>query len=180
MSGKQSKPKVIADDIEFDSDLELEFYHWCKEAQELELLAWFEYHPEPFELTPRATFTEEKQLKTKVKIVEKTLLQPWRYTVDFVLCPTEKLSRLFHGLRFDEFIFVDVKGTFNRFGGDRSFAYIQKVMYYRYSLYINKVVPDQLFSKSFVPQVCLCGKKGRIRSKYANFDTKHTLKLSLI
>ena len=73
-------PKPRSD---FASDEEFWVYHWLIEAEEHGLLCDITYQPGPFLLAERASVQATKQLKTKVKIIDKFLFHPHEYTPDF-------------------------------------------------------------------------------------------------
>ena len=45
----------------------------------------------------------------------------------------------------DNTILVDIKGTYNDYGGDRIYKIHEKMMYYFFKLHLNKVVPEEYF-----------------------------------
>jgi hypothetical protein len=158
--------------IEFDSEEESEFYAWCEEARRHEYIESFTYHPESYELTPRASMIVQKQLKTKVKEVEKFLFHPHSYTPDFHIIPTPKMNEVKHGLlTTGDTYLIDVKGTFSRFHDEKSFSINQKLLFYRYNLIVNKVIPAKFFPKTWVPVSCRLTKTGKVRKPYKNCQT---------
>jgi hypothetical protein len=179
---KESKFK--ADGIAFDSQEEVEFYHWCKEAQEHGYITDFVYHPEPFVLAKRASYKREEKLIRKTKIVDVFLLNPHEYTPDFIIVPTAKFSELEHGLRESEDqtnylfrrpqkapkIFIDVKGDYDIHHSNREFSINQKWMYEKYKIFVNKVVPEKFFARTWVPAAATVSPKKKVfRKKYAGF-----------
>ena len=116
-----------------------------------------------------------KQLKTKTKTIDKFLLHPHKYTPDFVFYKLDPLDQFNHGL-IDckkKIVFVDVKGSF--FGGRNNnssitFPISQKWVYDKYEIYINKVVPDKFFKKTFVPKSVAYGKRGQLLKRWKDCD----------
>ena len=53
----------------------------------------------------------------------------------------------------------DVKGKFQRHGGDRVFALNQKMMMKEHNLAVHKIIPELFFKKTWVPVDALAGKK---------------------
>lgn len=161
---------------DFDSDEEWQVYHWLKEA-EVHGLAWnIVYQPGPFELSPRASVKVWKQLKTKTKEVDKFLFHPHKYTPDFSfsLAP-DALTGVFEcqllGLYMPEVI-IDVKGNFNRFGDPKQFSINQRWMWVKFGIYVEKIVPEKLFKKTWVPEVCrLTPKQRKPVKKYVGVPT---------
>lgn len=150
--------KTVIDPASMDSDEERHFYAWLIEAERSGLVSNIEYHSGSFVLADRATIPVEKQLKTKTKIVEKFLLHPHRYTPDFVF--------VWHGLfnpftTFQNTTWVDVKGTGSKYHDQKSFSINRKWVYEKFGIYINQVVPEKLFKKTFLPESCRLTKKTR-------------------
>ena len=54
----------------------------------------------------------------------------------------------------DVVIYCDIKGAFNRFGGDRILPIHQKLVMEKYHVYINKLVPKDIFKTLGVPKAC--------------------------
>lgn len=167
---------IIEDGIEFDSGEELEFYQWVKEAKDSGFITKWSYHPDPFILSEKKSITEVVQLKTKVKTVEKHLLHPHQYTPDFIIFPTDLFNSTFkHKLIStspDNSLVIDIKGSFQRFDGQRSFSINQKWVMEKYNVYINKVTPETLFKSTWVPEsVRYTPKTKKLRSKYKNIKT---------
>lgn len=154
-------PKPRSD---FDSDEEYFFYHWLLEAEEYGLVSGIRYHVMTYPLTDNVSVTREKQLKTKTKKVERHLLYPHEYTPDFwfrlnntVLTQFFKTSKVLEWVQ----MVVDVKGTFTQNDGGRSFSINQKLMWEKYKTYVEKVVPEKLFKKTWVPEICRLSPKKR-------------------
>ena len=132
------------------------------------------YHPSSFKLAPKQTIKEEVQLKTKTKIVDKFLLHPHKYTPDFVFYTTNLIERFDHGLVpcNGNIVFVDVKGVYA--GGRHNnssitFPISQKWVYAKFGIYINKVVPEKFFRKTFVPKELTIGKSGKVLKKWKDY-----------
>ena len=138
--------------MEYDSKEEEHFAAWLQEAESADLVYEIKYHPMPFLLSKRQTIPVVKVLKTKTKIVEKFLLHPHSYTPDFSFIISEKLEDYFFVK--SEICYVDVKGGFSRFNDAKPFSINQKWVYSDYGIYINKVVPEKLFTKTWVPKDC--------------------------
>lgn len=172
--GKNKRSNIIYQDIEFDSNEELEFFHWLTECKQYNLIESFEYNKKSYEITPKYTYHEEKKLKTKTKIVEKHLLHPHVYSPDFIIFPTKSFSLIDHGMikvKRDYYV-VDTKGNFQLHGGDRTFSINQKLVYKLYGDYVNKITPSKLFSKTFVPEKCrYTTKTQKLREKYRNLPS---------
>lgn len=160
---------------DFDSQEEYHFYHWLMEAEKKELVSDILYQPYKLELSPRFSVEYKKQLKTKTKICDKFLFHPHSYTPDFCFNP-------FYGWLDQYFIntaylgkitvWVDVKGTFNRFGDSKQFSINQKWVYDKYEIYIEKIVPEKLFKETWVPEIArLSPKRKQPVKKYIGCKT---------
>ena len=166
------KKEYLHNGLKMDSQEEIDFQNWIEEALQAGYLSNVAYHPVPFLITPKQTFTEEKQLKTKTKIVERTLLQPHTYQPDFIIDVTQKFLQAFpnHGLKQKALTyvtaekqvinitnlsyFIDVKGTFNQNDALRRFSIDQKLVYHLHGIFVNKVIPADFFRLTWVPVSC--------------------------
>lgn len=170
-----AKNKYICDGIEFKSEEELEFYHWLVEAKDYGFVKEFSYEPKSYDLSPKQTIEVEKKLKTKTKIVEKHLFHPHEYTPDFIFTPDEKWSLLEGKDKLiassGEFV-IDVKGTFQKHDGSRSFSINQKWVYDKHGVYVNKLIPKKFFKLTWVPEKCrFTPKQGKLKTAYAKCQT---------
>jgi len=137
---------------QFDSYEEFEFNLWIQEAKEHGLITNPVYQPASFILSGGVKVSFEKKLKTKTKIIEKTLLQPHIYTADwsFDLC-----------IQFPPSIFwpvtgkvwIDIKGDWQNRGAKQEFSINRKWVFEKYGIYINKIVPKTFFQKTWCPEL---------------------------
>ncbi|RJR07939.1 hypothetical protein C4588_06220 [Candidatus Parcubacteria bacterium] len=166
---------IIEEIKEYDSREELEMGLWLAEAERHGLVCDIKYHFYSFVLSEKVTVSKLVALKTKNKTVEHTLLNQHKYTPDFSFRITSKLiGKLFKSWYHDLhlFVYIDVKGSFNRFSGDREFSINQKWMWKSKGIYIQKVVPSELFLKTWVPEECrLSPKKRQPVKKYIGTPT---------
>ena len=158
----------------FDSVEEEWFSVWLRIAKKSAMVDGIIYHPSSFQLAPKQTIKEEVQLKTKTKIVDKFLLHPHKYTPDFVFYISNLIERFDHGLVpcKDNIVFVDIKGVYA--GGRHNnssitFPISQKWVYAKFGIYINKVVPEKFFRKTFVPRELTIGKSGKVLKKWKDY-----------
>jgi hypothetical protein len=49
-------------------------------------------------------------------------------------------------------VVVDIKGTFNKYGDPKQFSLNQKWVYDKFDIYIEKIVPEKFFKKTWVPE----------------------------
>ena len=152
--------------VQYDSSEEVEFVMWLEEAQDNGFVGSWMYHPNKYEITPKQMATRLVELKTKTKTVEKTLLRPHTYEPDFLIFVNGK--RWLHIAKHTKLLktsvgcFVDVKGTFDRNKSNTIFSINQKLMYDKYHIYVNKVVPAKLFRQTFVPKGCAYMKNRKV------------------
>ena len=148
----------MIDQKTMDSQEERDFYEWLLEAENHGIISSIQYHSESFELSGRATMKAKKQLKTKTKDIEKFLLHPHRYTPDFVF-DWQGMFNPFTTLQ--NTTWVDVKGTFGKYGDTKQFRINQKWVFSKFGIYINEVVPEKLFAKTWLPEACRLTPKTR-------------------
>ena len=168
---KGNKPSY--NDIIFDSDEEIEFYMWLEEAVKYGFVKSFSYNDVAYDLSPKQTITVEKKLKTKTKMVEKFLLHPHVYTPDFTIVADHRWALLNDPLdKISENYVIDIKGSFNKHGGDKNFSINQKWMYEKHAIFVNKVIPLKFFAATWCPEKCkLTPKTKKPRTKYTNIPT---------
>ena len=140
---------------DFASDEEFWVYCWLKEAEAHGLVSAIVYQPPPFLLCPRSSVTVRKELKTKTKMIDRFLFHPHEYTADFSFLVSSRISPLFVAPEFtSEKVVIDVKGSFNMYGDPKQFSINQKWTWDKFGVYVEKIVPEKLFKKSWVPEVC--------------------------
>ena len=127
---KFNAQKVTIDGIAFDSGLEGDRYLVLKEALSKGEISDLRLH-QTYELLPsqKIKVTEIKQLKTKVKVVEKekTIFLGVKFTPDFV-----------YRNKFGELIAEDSKGSKKVIS--RDFGLRQKMLYATQGIYVNIVM----------------------------------------
>lgn len=169
----------------FDSIEEWEFGQWCEEAKELNLLTEFIHHPPTFRLSERVSIKATKQLKTKIKEVDVFLLHPHVYTTDYSMTINFELwdrmkdnfgdSKLV-AFNYPSPFYIDVKGSFSPHNDSKQFSINRKWVMDKYKVYINEIVPDEFFRKTWVPAAALVTwKTGKPRDKYRGRPTKETI-----
>ena len=181
--GKNRNAKEIPFDIDghtymLDSNEEWCMFNWIKEMKDRGLLLGYEYQPKSYELSHRYEYVPYPEVKSKKgEVKSKFLMHPHIYTADFIirfdannLKLMEYLSKSFK-IRVDDVkdgvveLVVDVKGTFMSNDGGRSFSINQKLMMMVHNVYVNKVVPKELFKKLGVPKRCFTTMKSGKASK---------------
>lgn len=176
--GKNNKSKYFYDDIHFDSKEEIDFYIFLKNAKKLHIfIKDFEYQPPSFELIPKAEYECTKELKSKSKVVHKTMYRAHKYTADFRVEVDDLFIEKYGDLipiYGNHVFYVDVKGTYNRFGGDRIFPIHQKLLYFMYGFHVLKINPEQFFQLiNLVPEEVAFMKKRKnptLKQKFKNIN----------
>jgi len=135
--------------VEVKSKEEQYFEWWLRELEGAGIIESYKYEPPPFLLSSRVTQTICKQLKTKTKFVDRTLLREHRYTLDFLIFWNKTPKWLYAQNLISH---VDVKGSYARNFNDIAFGINQKWLYNDYGIYVQKVVPTKLFARSFTPK----------------------------
>jgi hypothetical protein len=151
--------KTTHDGILFDSLSEALIYCWLEEADQEGVLTYgmqWQYN-----LTPKVTHVVEKQLKTKVKKVEKTLLRPSHYTSDFEVRSDYEINGLHGSLEpkvgpgdlYHYLYTIDVKGKRSPATQIAKFSLTQKFLYHIHGVYVNKVIPEKFFTANGRPHL---------------------------
>jgi len=135
------------------------------------------YHPSPIVLFPAVSIQYNLHSPKRDKVRNFNLIHDKTYTMDFVVTWKSGLGMFhipideeymknasfnsnprnipfFSHLTNGKFIsYIDVKGTGSPHGNksDMIFSIIQKIVYDKFHIFINKVVPQKLFSETFSP-----------------------------
>lgn len=139
----------------YKSSEEASFACWLTEAEANGLIESWKYEPPAYILTPPVKVLVEQQLKTKVKLVTKSLFNVHQYTADFQFKLTERGLKAFEGVfpktylsephselfGIHRTVLVDTKGGFANHDGGRSFSINQKLLWYRYGVLVEKITP---------------------------------------
>jgi len=147
---------------EWASEEEWHMYLWILEAKRGAYVCEYEYQPDSLELSPRQSMLFKKQLKTKVKTIDKFLLHPHKYTADFLIdlsttflqeFKDHKLIPAFPGSDNKNTYYIDVKGTFGgQYGSAREFSINQKWVYKEHGIFVNSLVPIKFFKNTWAPE----------------------------
>lgn len=140
--------------VECDSQEEIDVFNWMIEAVNRGLVIDFAYQPPSYKLSDTVKYIG---LDNK----ERTLFREHIYSPDFKLtfCPA-KAMKLAKELKVsinqadaNELpVYIDVKGTFARSDGGRSFSINQKWVMQKHGIYIYKLVPKDFFKLFGVPK----------------------------
>ena len=136
-----SKKSKVYKGITYDSQEEIEFSIFLDEAIQYKLIKKYIYQPPSYELSPKMSY---KDIRGKTKT-----LRAHKYTADFLIYPNELFNELNHSLvpNKDGTYLIDIKGLFNKNGGDRILPIHQKWLYSKYNIFVNKVVPESFFKE---------------------------------
>lgn len=160
--------------ISCDSIEECDFMEWCCEAARLGIIKDFTYQPEPIKLFDATSYIDVQKKK-------KSLLRDHVYSPDFCIIFDPRVSQTLciqfkvpydKSLLESSSVYLDVKGTFQRNGGDRSFSLNQKWVFQKVGIYVSKVIPEKFFKECGCPQACFYSKKlKKPRVKFKGFKT---------
>ena len=157
-----------------DSVEECDFIEWCNEAASLSVIKDFIYQPDSIVLFDSTSYLDFQGKK-------KSLLKQHVYSPDFCIIfdpgAFPLLAKQFK-VQYDQMsqaassIYLDIKGAFQRNGGDRSFSLNQKWVFQKTGIYISKIVPAKFFASCGCPQACFLSKKlKKPRKMYVGFKT---------
>lgn len=156
-----SKGKFFYHGIEYDSREEIYFVWYLDELQAAGYIEHYRYQPEPFSLFPPVKYNWIKPLKTKKKTMTTTLLRAHSYQADFEIywCPMAE-EVFFNNNKITDapFVakylvsFIDVKPDYDMQNMTRLFHINQKWVHQQYGIYVQKIVPQELFKKTFIPE----------------------------
>lgn len=154
----------------FDSNEELYFDWYLKELLAHGIIKKYKYHPKPFVLSEPRRTEEYVFMKTKAKVVMKHLIAKHIYTADFaILWNPENLYAYFNLMNIPSYpdifflaneingmmvSYIDVKG---QFAGPRNTSAVtfpsnQKWVLLKHGIYVQKVIPKELFRITFTPE----------------------------
>jgi len=143
-------------DIEYESKEELYVSFYLDELKKAGFVTDWKYQPKTYQLFDPLTYIWLKELKSKEKQQNSTLLHGHVYTPDFFIVWNERARCiLFHtpsdkfNLKLSPFIahsgnnlsIIDVKPAFDMQNMTRLFIINQKWMMDKYGLYVQKIVP---------------------------------------
>jgi hypothetical protein len=173
-----ARKKYIYNNIDFDSQEEIDFYYWLEEAKDLGLVEDWEYQPTSFELFDKAIVLKEVKLKTKTKEVERSLLQAHKYTSDYKIWFTDEFIDKFDSklknidLLKRKVVYIDIKGGFGSFSSHGNFSVESKWVWHKYNILVEKLIPDKFFKSTWIPENCRYTlKRKELKKKYLKYNT---------
>jgi hypothetical protein len=152
-----------------DSKEEVHFSWWLNELHEAGYISDWQYQPRTFDLSETITYGVEVQLKTKVRIDEKCLMQKHTYTPDFRISWNVDAKHLFYsnvdcGVDLKKCLIVAQGGISHidikpKAWGNNSFMEAfklnQKWVYAKYGVFVQPVVTwggaTSCFESTFCP-----------------------------
>ena len=166
------KPKPVYNNITFDSEEEIWFYIYLTHLIEVNIVEWFEYQPASFKLFDEVFDSNgESLLKGRIYTAD--------YKVKFIDDRFKKIHNFRNLDKQNNIAYIDIKGTFIKFGKER-FTVNQKIVYDKYKIYIEKIIPQDLMKKTFVVEYARYTEKlKRIRDMYKNTPTFNEWKLNV-
>ncbi len=180
-----------------DSDEEWYFSWYILELLEAGMIHRYEYHPKSYTLSPSASYTYEKQLKTKIVEKKLSLFQKYSYTTDFLVFWKEAARNIFfqsimskidlRGVFFKAndvdmiiapYSVIEIKADFSDYNMLREFVNKQKVLYSTQRIYAQKVIvsgsknsKEGVFQNTFTPERFLLTDTTK-RKKVLHYKTK--------
>lgn len=148
-------------EVQCDSTEECDFIAWCSEMAQLKLIQDYVYQPSSFKLSDSIKYTT-------INKKQQVLLREHVYSPDFMVQFNPRASQLlckqfkvpYESMNLESFqAYVDVKGTYQKSDGGRSFSINQKWMYQMHGIYVLKVVPKDFFAICGCPDACRMTKK---------------------
>ena len=158
--------------IEFASEEERYFYWYLEELIAAGYVKSYIYQPKSFELFKPETYRHEKLLKTKLKLVTKTLFRGYTYQADFLIVWNPSSSIFFQiishfngrtqidsALGSKPFVayvssksgniisVIDVKGNYSQNDAFRRFSIDQKNVWDKHKIYVQKIIPVPAITK---------------------------------
>ena len=199
-TGKKTTYKY--DGVKYDSKEEIYFVWYLEELKQKGYINSYLYHPKQFDLTMGFYYyTTEQKKRGGEKTTAHTLAQPQTYTPDFIIhwnhkgyskfckhlsdyagisgsifdSPKETLKRFFwcQSVPFVWTTYVDIKPSYTKRDSDAAiFSLKRALMLQMHHIHVQKVIIDDCFAKTFVPERFLeCDKSDRKRK--INFEIKH-------
>jgi len=160
----------------FRSGEELWFKYWLDELEQRKLVYNVQYEPYQIELCRKAKYKKQETTK-KGELIFKTKSIPYSahsYKPDFIFCSKDERVRNMFIIADHESseIVTDIKGGFSKWADEEGFPIKQAWVFQLYNVWVNKVIPDELFKKTFVPdKLRNSPKTGKPLQKYKKFLT---------
>jgi hypothetical protein len=154
----------------FDSDEEKYFSWYLDELTTKGIILEWQYHPKEFTLSSKVQHEFIRQMKKINKPDIAFLMHPHEYKADFMIywnpgwegrifMTLDSLLSLNYpfianiGKSKNPYSVIDVKGGFvgPRNNSGVTFPLNQKWVYQKYKIYVQKIIPQQIFKETFCP-----------------------------
>jgi len=159
---------------------------YFEQLKEERLIKEIIYQPEPIILSNRVVVPIHKQLKTKVKIINKPILIEREYTMDFIIIWNTR--NIFHKSISDDYYeeklplffsnmnesYIEVKSN-SRFDHNMKRFFLsrtQPIVWDKFNIYINLIEVPNIFKNTFIPDKILHEFYYRKRTKKNNVGDK--------
>lgn len=177
----------------YASKEELYFSWYLDELKQAGYVEEYYYERDSFTLCPPMRTQWNERLKTKVSTREVELLREHVYTSDFTIRWNMGSMGIFFddpvdGCEFKPYFIaeyyqdewgtyiesvVDVKSKYGHQNMNRLFSVNRKWVYMAYDRFINKVIPEDLFKRTFTPERYLyTDKKGSTKKRKIDFHVR--------
>lgn len=179
--------KYHYDGILFDSKEETYFYWFCRELLKREIAIEVQTICPTWDLIKAPEYLWYREFKTKPSRREQgNLLQSLSYTPDFIIkwnASSNAIGDFLYKVNHENLsirspkrqpfiVFndslesvIDVKGAFGKHGDAVKFPVLQKIVFHTQNVFVQKIVPTELFKKTFTPDRFLyTDGGGRVRS----------------
>jgi hypothetical protein len=152
------------------SDEEWMFSWYLDELVSIGIVNRYMYESNTFTLSKAKTYPLLVIMKTKTKLIQKSLLEEDTYTPDWLIEWNEKYLNKFFRIINDEtctvkcpffairstkdnkaYTFIETKGDFDRNNMSRLFKITQKWLYDKYGLYVELLKLPSLFKRTWTP-----------------------------
>ena len=162
---------------QYHSKEEIYFNWFCNDLKKTGHIKYIIYQPETLTLIDKPKYYWRK--RNVKSITEKTgnIIDSLAYTPDFQITWSKKgieqyvyilneenmsirsrARKPFVAIRDKDYpldslvSYIDVKGSFGRHGDAVKFSLLQKIILYTKGIFVEKIVPEKLFKKTFYPE----------------------------
>lgn len=201
----QQQQLTVLNRDNFDSDEEMYMYWFFKELQNHGFIRKIILHPKPWRLSSQIIVEYHKEMKTKSKFVPEEILKGHIYTTDFLIIWDESAINIFTTLLSSDLrkkkssslqyiicdyetldessndlgelvSYVEVKPSFDQNNMTRLAKLNQKWVFDKFGDFVNIVIPEKHFDKSFTPTRYFFTNKSKVNRKinYKNVKTLQT------
>lgn len=194
-----SKEKIREDGKHFDSWEEVHFYWWCETLMDAGYIDHVEFHPPSFKLADPLWVDYHKPMKrVEDKMVSEEIMEGKVYTCDAMIIWNDKAFNVFftpidstkrkkerNSLKYllahhsdieGWYSYVEVKPIFDQNNMTRLAKVNIKWVYEKYKKYVNIIIPEKLFNKTFTPKRFLYCNKSSTKLRKLKVKNVRSLK----